>query len=354
MCSGHCWTVGAQRRFHRRASGTRPTGVQRACWCSVAVTGAGKTTMASYAVGAASGFSVSAFAAVESEINLQYGAVHQLLIPFLPLIGYLPAPQRQALRVAFGMEVGPQPDRFLVGLAGLTLLARAAADEPVLCAVDDARWIDPESSLVLGFVARRLYADRVAMILTVGDEHEPPCVRTASHRSTSAGFRTTQPADLLHSTAGVPLEAAVVDRVVDRHRPQPAGDRGGRQPFHRRRTGRLGLSARTRPDRRENSSSDTSDGCTNCRTACRSSCCSPRPTSPVTAAGFGRLPPPRASTLTPPSAKRKLAELIEASGNVAAVPASADPLGGLPRGQRRRPAARAPLALRGQRPRPGC
>jgi DNA-binding CsgD family transcriptional regulator len=175
--------------------------------------GVGKTTMASYAVGAASGFSVSAFTAVESEISLQYGGVHELLIPFLPLIGDLPAPHRQALRVAFGMEVGPQPDRFLVGLACLTLLARAAADEPVLCAVDDAEWIDPESALVLGFVARRLYADRVAMILTVGDEHEPPAFAQLPTIDVG-GLPDDAAAALLRSTAGVPLEAAVVDRVV--------------------------------------------------------------------------------------------------------------------------------------------
>jgi hypothetical protein len=77
----------------------------------------GKTALASYAVGAGSGFLISAFAAVESEINLQYGGVHELLIPFLPLTGDLPAPQRQALGVAFGMETGPPPDRFLVGMS---------------------------------------------------------------------------------------------------------------------------------------------------------------------------------------------------------------------------------------------
>jgi DNA-binding CsgD family transcriptional regulator len=175
--------------------------------------GVGKTSMASYAVGAASGFSVSAFTAVESEINLQYGGVHELLIPFLPLMGDLPAPQAQALRVAFGLEVGPRPDRFLVGLACLTLLARAAADEPVLCAVDDAEWIDPESALVLGFVARRLYADRVAIILTVGDEHEPPAFAQLPTIDVG-GLPDDAAADLLRSTAGVPLEAAVVDRVV--------------------------------------------------------------------------------------------------------------------------------------------
>ena len=117
-------------------------GLARQGFCGVLVIrgghGVGKTTMASYAVSAASGFSVSAFTAVESEISLHYGGVHELVIPFLPLIGDLPAPQRQALRVAFGLEDGPQPDRFLVGLACLTLLARAATDQPVLCAVDDA------------------------------------------------------------------------------------------------------------------------------------------------------------------------------------------------------------------------
>jgi DNA-binding CsgD family transcriptional regulator len=175
--------------------------------------GVGKTTMASYAVGAASGFLVSAFTAVESEISLQYGGVHELLIPFLPLIGDLPAPQRQALRVAFGLEPGPQPDRFLVGLACLTLLARAAADEPVLCAVDDAEWMDPESALVLGFVARRLYADRVAIILTIGDEHEPPAFAQLPTIDVD-GLPDEAAAHLLRAIVGVPLEAAVVDRVV--------------------------------------------------------------------------------------------------------------------------------------------
>ena len=104
----------------------------------------------------------------------------------------LPAPQRQALRVAFGLEDGPQPDRFLVGLACLTLLARAAADEPVLCAVDDVEWMDPESALVLGFVARRLYADRVGIILTLGDEHEPPALAQLPTID-SAGCPTMRP-----------------------------------------------------------------------------------------------------------------------------------------------------------------
>src|SRR5215813_14331830 len=175
--------------------------------------GAGKTTLADYAVGAASGFRVAAIAGVESEINLPYGAVHQLLIPFLPLIDELPVPQRQALQVAFGMEAGPPPERFLVGLACLTLLSRAAGDQPVLCTVDDAQWIDAESALALGFLARRVYADGVGMILAIDDTDVPqafqrlPTIEVGGLPDDSAG-------QLLRSVTGTPLERAVVDRVV--------------------------------------------------------------------------------------------------------------------------------------------
>jgi len=100
--------------------------------------------------------------------------VHQLLIGFLPLIDDLPVPQRQALQVAFGLTAGPAPEPFLVGLACLTLLSRAAAEKPVLTIADDAHWIDPESALVLGLVARRLYADAVGMLLTVAESGVPP------------------------------------------------------------------------------------------------------------------------------------------------------------------------------------
>src|SRR5215472_12823746 len=112
--------------------------------------GVGKTSLTRYALGAASGFQVCAITGVESEIDLAYGAVHQLLVPFLPLIGDLPGPQRQALRVAFGLEAGPPPESFLVGLACLTLLSRVAADQTVLCVADDAQWIDAESARCSG------------------------------------------------------------------------------------------------------------------------------------------------------------------------------------------------------------
>src|SRR5262245_44623943 len=175
--------------------------------------GAGKTTLVDYAARAASGFRVAAIAGVEPEINLPYGAVHQLLIPFLPLIDDLPVPQQQALRVAFGMEAGPPPERFLVGLACLTLLSRAAADLPLLCTADDAHWIDAESALALGFAARRLYADRVGMILTVDDADVPPSVRQLPAIDV-CGLPDDAAQQLLRSVTGTPLDPAVVNRVV--------------------------------------------------------------------------------------------------------------------------------------------
>jgi AAA ATPase domain len=175
--------------------------------------GAGKTTVAAYAIEAASGFQVSAITGVESEINLEYGAVHQLLVPFLPLIGDLPGPQRQAIGVAFGLETAPSPDSFLVGLACLTLLSRAAADQPVLCVVDDAHWIDAESARVLGFVTRRLYADRVGMILTVDCSAELPAVEQLPAIEVG-GLPDDAAAELLRSVVGAPLDPQAVDRVL--------------------------------------------------------------------------------------------------------------------------------------------
>ena len=95
--------------------------------------GVGKTTLLRYAIDAAPDLRVSSIAGVESEISMEFGGLHQLLLPFLPLLDDLPPPQRGALRVAFGQEAGPPPERFLVGLAALTLLSRAAQEQPLLC-----------------------------------------------------------------------------------------------------------------------------------------------------------------------------------------------------------------------------
>src|SRR6202035_3739479 len=126
--------------------------------------GVGKTTLLRHAVATAPDMRVSSITGVESEISMEFAGLHQLLLPFLPLIEELPRPQQGALRVAFGQEAGPPPELFLVGLATLTLVSLAAEDQPLLCTIDDAHWLDHESVRVLPFVARRLYADRVGII----------------------------------------------------------------------------------------------------------------------------------------------------------------------------------------------
>src|SRR5215472_848892 len=165
--------------------------------------GVGKTSLTGYALGAASGFQVPVITGVESEIDLAYGAVHQLLVPFLPLIGDLPGPQRQAIGVAFGLEAGPPPESFLVGLACLTLLSRVAADQTVLCVVDDAHWIDAESARVLGCTARRFYADRVGMVVTIYGRTLSPAFEQLPAIEVG-GLSDEAAAELLRSVVGAP------------------------------------------------------------------------------------------------------------------------------------------------------
>ena len=105
----------------------------------------------------------------EADMELAWASLHQLCTPMLGAIDALPEPQRNALRVAFGMAAGDPPDRFLVGLAVLSLLTRASENRPVLVVVDDAHWLDQISLQTLEFVARRLLAEAVAMVFTVRD-----------------------------------------------------------------------------------------------------------------------------------------------------------------------------------------
>src|SRR5258708_4426130 len=106
-------------------------------------------------------------AGAQAEIGMGFAGLHRLLVPFLGGLPGLRGPQRQGLGSAFGLAAGPAPDRFLVGLAALTLLTDAAAARPGLCLVDDAQWLGQVSVEMLGFIARRLYADRVGMLFTV-------------------------------------------------------------------------------------------------------------------------------------------------------------------------------------------
>src|SRR6516165_4926999 len=127
--------------------------------------GVGKTALLEDAIQAAAGFRVARAVGVESEMELAFAVLHQLCAPMLDQLERLPAPQQDALAVAFGMRVGEAPDRFLVGLAALNLLAETAVARPLLCVIDDAQWLDRASAQALAFVARRLLAEPVALVV---------------------------------------------------------------------------------------------------------------------------------------------------------------------------------------------
>jgi DNA-binding CsgD family transcriptional regulator len=129
--------------------------------------GVGKTALLQHCAGRASDLEVARIAGVESELELPFAGLHQLCGPMLDRLDALPDPQREALSVALGLASGPAPDRFLVALAALSLLSEVAAERPLVCLVDDAHWLDAASRQVLGFVARRLLAESVAMVFAV-------------------------------------------------------------------------------------------------------------------------------------------------------------------------------------------
>ena len=131
--------------------------------------GVGKCALLEYLVGRASGCGVAHAAGVESEMELAFAGLQQLCAPLLDRIDRLPGPQRDALGTAFGLRSGDAPDRFLVGLAVLSLLSEAAEDRPLLCLVDDAQWLDGASAQALAFVARRLRAESVGLVFAVRD-----------------------------------------------------------------------------------------------------------------------------------------------------------------------------------------
>src|SRR6188472_950148 len=137
--------------------------------------GVGKTALLHYCARQASGFRVARIGGVESEMELPFAGLHQLCAPMLDRLDALPEPQQAALSVALGLASGAAPDRFLVALAALSLLAEVAAERPLLCFVDDAQWLDAVSRQILGFVARRLLAGSVAIVFAVrepSDERE--------------------------------------------------------------------------------------------------------------------------------------------------------------------------------------
>src|SRR5690242_17700336 len=180
--------------------------------------GAGKTTLLHYCARQASGLRVARLAGVEAELGLPFAAVHQLCGPLLGRVDALPAPQRAALRIALGMSAGDAPDHFLVAVAVLSLVAAAAEDQPLLCLVEDAQWLDGVSAQVLGFVARRLLAESVAIVFAV---REPPATPALD------GLPEMPLGGLAEQDARALLDWAVAGRLDKRIRDRIVAETGG-------------------------------------------------------------------------------------------------------------------------------
>ncbi|WP_266377488.1 helix-turn-helix transcriptional regulator [Streptomyces canus] len=175
--------------------------------------GIGKSVLLEYVAAQASRMKVTWARGIEADMELPYASLHQLCAPFLDKLGELPGPQRDALRVAFGMAAGDPPDRFLVGLAVLTLLTRASETRPVLVLVDDAQWLDQVSLQTLEFVARRLLAEPVAMAFAVRDP-EGQAALSGLPALRISGLDTAAAGELLEAAVGGRLEKRIRDRFV--------------------------------------------------------------------------------------------------------------------------------------------
>ena len=180
--------------------------------------GVGKTALLEYAAAQALGCDVARIGGVQSELELAFAGLHQLCAPLLDRLEHLPEPQRDALRTTFGISPGPAPDRFLVGLAVLSLLSEVAARRPLLCLVDDHQWLDRASAEVLAFVARRLGAESVGLVfgarVVSGDLTGIPGL-------TVGGLSEPDARVLLDTALTAPIDARVRDQIVAETRGNP-------------------------------------------------------------------------------------------------------------------------------------
>ena len=182
--------------------------------------GVGKSALLAYLVESASGCRIARAVGVESEMELPYAGLHQLCGPMLDRLDRLPPPQRDALATAFGMSAGDPPDRFLVGLAVLSLLSEVAEDGPLICTVDDAQWQDRASAQTLGFAARRLLAESVGLVFSVREPSSAQELAGLPELAVS-GLNEGDASALLHSAMPGRLDERVRDRIVTEARGNP-------------------------------------------------------------------------------------------------------------------------------------
>jgi DNA-binding CsgD family transcriptional regulator len=173
--------------------------------------GVGKTALLDYLAHRTSGCQVARASGVQSEMELAFAGLHQLCAPMLSRAEHLPAPQRDALRIAFGRAAGSPPDRFLVGLAVLSLLSEAAGERPLICLIDDEQWLDQASAQALGFVARRLAADPVGLVFAA---REPGPELAGLPELEIRGLRESDARALLDSALTGPLDDRIRDLIV--------------------------------------------------------------------------------------------------------------------------------------------
>ena len=182
--------------------------------------GIGKSRLLAYAAEHAEGCRVVRAAGVESEMELPFAGLHQLCVALLDDLDRLPAPQRDALATAFGLSSGAQPDRFLVGLAVLSLLSDAADGLPLVCLVDDAQWLDRSSAQVLAFVARRLAAESVVLLFAEREPRELDGL-TGLPELRLGGVSDAFARELLASAITAPLDESVRERILAEARGNP-------------------------------------------------------------------------------------------------------------------------------------
>ncbi len=185
--------------------------------------GVGKTALLDEMVAAAtaSGMRTVRLTGVEAEAQLRYAGLHRFLLPFADQLERLPVPQRDALRSTFGLVAGPPANRFLVALGVLTLLADVASAAPLVCVVDDVQWLDPESVVLLGFVARLLSAERVVLLFAVRETADEALALAGVPELAIGGLDDDAALDLLASLAPGRLSPAAGAGLS----PRPAGIR---------------------------------------------------------------------------------------------------------------------------------
>jgi hypothetical protein len=180
--------------------------------------GVGKTALLDFLAGRATGCRVVRATGVQSEMELAFAGLHQLCAAMLDRLGRLPVPQGEALRTAFGLSAGPAPDRFLVGLAVLSLLSDVAGEQPLVCLVDDEQWLDRASAQALGFVARRLATESVGLVFAARIPGEE---LAGLPELVVGGLPDAHARALLDSVLTGPLDERVRDQIVAETRGNP-------------------------------------------------------------------------------------------------------------------------------------